>query len=140
MTSMTVTSPDSFSAVLGTVLLVQLLDVPQAHVASAAGIDREVDQTLEEFRKPDGADAFLGIAIGALVFPKVCKAPIGLGVEYGEGAPRVDGKTVDYCSTAAAPVGFQLGAQSRWWTPNPASWTSNEPAIAVCPLFGSKIQ
>lgn len=113
MTSMTVTRPDSFLALLGTVLLVLLLHTPPAHAASAAEIDREVDQALAEFRKIDGADAFLGIAKGVLVFPKVYKAGIGLGGEYGEGALRVDSKTVDYYSTAAASVGFQLGAQAK---------------------------
>ncbi len=113
MSSMTVTRPDSFLALLGTVLLVVLLHAPPAHAASAAEIDREVDRALEEFRKIDGADAFLAIAKGVLVFPKVYKAGIGLGGEYGEGALRVDGKTVDYYSTAAASVGFQLGAQAK---------------------------
>jgi lipid-binding SYLF domain-containing protein len=48
-----------------------------------------------------------------LVFPSVFKAGIGIGGEYGEGALRIRGKTVDYYSTAAASIGFQLGAQSK---------------------------
>jgi len=48
-----------------------------------------------------------------LVFPSVIKAGIGIGGEYGEGALRVAGKTVDYYNTAAASIGFQLGAQSK---------------------------
>ena len=48
-----------------------------------------------------------------LVFPAVFKAGIGLGGEYGEGALRVKGKTVDYYSTAAASLGLQLGAQKK---------------------------
>jgi lipid-binding SYLF domain-containing protein len=98
---------------LGTALLVLLLAAPGAHAASAAEIDREVDDALVAFRKIEGADAFLGIAKGVLVFPKVYKAGIGVGGEYGEGALRVDGKTVDYYSTAAASIGFQLGAQAK---------------------------
>ncbi|MGB9128077.1 MAG: YSC84-related protein [Thiobacillus sp.] len=81
--------------------------------ASAAEIDQEVDRALQAFRKIDGASAFLGIAKGVLVFPKVYKAGIGIGGEYGEGALRVGGKTVDYYSTAAASIGFQLGAQAK---------------------------
>jgi lipid-binding SYLF domain-containing protein len=83
------------------------------HAASAAEIDQEVDRALQAFRKIDGAGAFLGIAKGVLVFPKVYKAGIGVGGEYGEGALRVGGKTVDYYSTAAASIGFQLGAQAK---------------------------
>jgi len=43
----------------------------------------------------------------------VIKAGIGLGGEYGEGALRVKGKTVDYYNTAAGSLGFQLGAQKK---------------------------
>ena len=63
--------------------------------------------------QPACTNAYLGIAKGVLVFPKVYKAGFGLGGEYGEGALRVDGKTVDYYSTAAASIGFQLGAQAK---------------------------
>lgn len=113
MISMTMTRPASIAAVLGALLLALLLSARPAHAASAAEIDREVDQALAEFRKIDGAGAFLGIAKGVLVFPKVYKAGIGVGGEYGEGALRVGGKTVDYYSTAAASFGFQLGAQAK---------------------------
>ena len=94
-------------------LCMALFAAPAAHAASAAEIDREVDEALVEFEKIDGAKAFLGIAKGMLVFPKVYKAGIGIGGEYGEGALRIGGKTVDYYSTAAASVGFQLGAQAK---------------------------
>ncbi len=36
-----------------------------------------------------------------------------IGGEYGEGALRIHNKTVEYYSTAAASIGFQLGAQSK---------------------------
>ena len=39
---------------------------------------------------------------GVLVFPEVIKAGIGIGGEYGEGALLLDGKTVDYYSTAVS--------------------------------------
>jgi len=48
-----------------------------------------------------------------LVFPSIKKAGIGVGGEYGEGALRIGGRTVAYYSTAAASIGFQLGAQAR---------------------------
>jgi len=84
-----------------------------ALAASAAEIDVDVNKALEAFQKIEGAHAFLGIAKGVLVFPKVYKAGIGVGGEYGEGALRIGGKTVDYYSTAAASIGFQLGAQAK---------------------------
>lgn len=93
--------------------LLALFQAAPARAASAAEIDIEVNQALEAFQKIDGARAFLGIAKGVLVFPTVYKAGIGIGGEYGEGALRIGGATVDYYSTAAASVGFQLGAQAK---------------------------
>ncbi len=85
-----------------------------AVAASAAEIDIGVNGTLKRFRKEvTGGDEFLTKASGVLVFPAVYKAGIGIGGEYGEGALRIDGKTVTYYSTAAASIGFQLGAQAK---------------------------
>ena len=47
------------------------------------------------------------------MFPNVYKAGFGIGGEYGEGALRIGGKTVDYYSTVAGSFGFQLGAQKK---------------------------
>lgn len=95
------------------ILLLTFGAVP-AFAASAAEIDIEVNNTLSRFTKEvAGADNFLKSAKGALVFPKVYKAGIGIGGEYGEGALRIGGTTADYYSTAAASFGFQLGAQAK---------------------------
>jgi len=81
---------------------------------TAKEIDAGVDESLKKFYKMVGAAKDLGDkAAGILVFPSVIKAGIGIGGEYGEGALRVKDKTVDYYSTAAASIGFQLGAQSK---------------------------
>jgi len=103
----------SVPALVLTALLALFLASPLAHAASAAEIDSEVNQALKDFQKIEGAKAYLSIAKGVLVFPKVYKAGIGVGGEYGEGALRVGGKTVAYYSTAAASIGFQLGAQAK---------------------------
>jgi len=85
-----------------------------AHAASAEVIDVKVSEALERFREEvDGAERFLSAAEGALVFPDVVKAGIGIGGEYGEGALRVGGETAAYYSTAGASVGFQFGVQSK---------------------------
>lgn len=90
------------------------LGAAPARAASSAEIDAGVDHTLARFTKEvAGAEAFLKSAKGVLVFPKVYKAGIGIGGEYGEGALRVDGRSVDYYSTAAASVGYQLGGQVK---------------------------
>lgn len=82
--------------------------------ASGQEINIKVDAALKRFESEiGGAEAFLKEAKGVLVFPGVIKAGIGIGGEYGEGALRIAGKTVEYYSTAAASIGLQLGAQSR---------------------------
>ena len=88
--------------------------IDSAAAASAKEIDIKVDATLERFgNEVSSGKAFLKNAQGVLVFPSVIKAGFGIGGEYGEGALRIAGKTVDYYSTAAASIGFQLGAQSK---------------------------
>jgi len=95
-------------------LLSGLASAGQALAKSAAEIDIGVQETLKQFRSEvKGGSKFLSRASGVLVFPSVIKAGFGIGGEYGEGALRVGGKTVDYYNTAAASIGFQIGAQSK---------------------------
>ena len=82
--------------------------------ASKRVIDVEVEEALERFYKEvGGAKKFTSISEGMLVFPSVIKAGFGIGGEYGEGALLIKGKTVEYYSTAAASIGFQIGAQTK---------------------------
>ena len=82
--------------------------------ADAREIDVSVDVALERFHKEvSGSAELLAKADGYLVFPKVVKAGLGIGGEYGEGALRIGGKTTAYYSTAAASIGLQLGVQQK---------------------------
>ena len=81
---------------------------------SAYEIDAGVNETLDRFfYNVRGARELAHKAVGILVFPSVVKAGFGIGGEYGEGALRVRGKTVDYYNTVSASFGFQLGVQER---------------------------
>ena len=96
-------------------LLAALSIVSQpAEAATKQQIETGADRALERFYQEvsDGKN-LVKKAKGVLVFPAVFKAGIGLGGEYGEGALQIKGKTVDYYSTAAASVGFQLGLQKK---------------------------
>ena len=85
-----------------------------SYAATAQEIDVSVDVALERFQKEvAGANEFLKSAKGVLVFPSVYKAGFVFGGEYGEGALRIGGKTVDYYSTVAGSWGLQLGAQKK---------------------------
>ena len=96
------------------VFLVPFIFTANAMAATAQEIDAKVDATLKIFRaQVPGADQYLSVAKGVLVFPSVFRAGVGIGGEYGEGALRINGKTVEYWSTASASIGFTFGAQSK---------------------------
>ncbi len=82
--------------------------------ATAGELDSRADVTLHRFYEHvrDG-EKLVKNAKGVLIFPAVYKAGIGLGGEYGEGVLRIKGKKVDYYSTAAGSIGFQLGVQKK---------------------------
>jgi lipid-binding SYLF domain-containing protein len=85
-----------------------------ALAASREEIDANVQEAIGNFYKQTSAGKRLAQkAAGMLVFPEVIKAGIGIGGEYGEGALLIKGKTAAYYSTAAASIGFQLGAQVK---------------------------
>ncbi len=95
-------------------LTVLTFSLNTAQAASSVEIDIEVEAAIKKFKaEVGGADKFLAKAEGVLVFPDVVKAGFGIGGEYGEGALLIKGKTVDYYSTAAASIGFQLGVQFK---------------------------
>jgi lipid-binding SYLF domain-containing protein len=82
--------------------------------ASAVEIDAKADSALKMFYEKVGPARELSAkAKGILIFPDVIKAGFGIGGEYGEGALRINGKTVEYYNTAAASIGLQLGAQEK---------------------------
>lgn len=80
----------------------------------AEKIDARVNETLERFYKQvkDGRTVAKD-AKGLLVLPNVGKGAFIIGAEYGRGALRVGGKTVDYYSMATGSIGFQIGGQAK---------------------------
>jgi lipid-binding SYLF domain-containing protein len=100
---------------VGALALAALALRPDDAVAkTAAEIDAGVDATLADFKANySAAQPLLNDAKGVLVFPTITSGAIGIGAEYGEGALRVGGKTVDYYSAAAGSIGLQLGGQQR---------------------------
>ena len=66
---------------IGVVSVAALFVTGTASAASAAKIDREVTKTLELFAEEvKGAEEFLNKSAGYLVFPKVYKVGVGVGV------------------------------------------------------------
>ncbi len=95
-------------------LIAGILMTQISYADSAREIDVSVNIALERFNEDvKGADEFVKIAKGLLVLPNVIKAGFVIGGEYGEGALRVNGETVDYYNIAAASFGFQIGAEKK---------------------------
>ena len=93
--------------------LLSLFWIEAARAASAEEIDRKVDLALDRLKDETRGGIEFFKAKGVLIFPRVLKAGFIVGGEYGVGALRIDGKTVDYYSLASGSVGFQVGAQQR---------------------------
>ena len=98
----------------GSGMVLDLFLPNSSDAATSKEIDVSVGVAIDRFHKEVlGSEELVKKSNGILVFPKVYKAGFGIGGEYGEGALRIDGKTVDYYNTAAASIGFQLGAQVK---------------------------
>jgi lipid-binding SYLF domain-containing protein len=95
-------------------LFALVLAVPAVEAAGARTIDRRSDEALRVLTtdKPQLA-ALLDRAAGYIVFPRIYKAGMGLGGEYGEGVLRAGGRSEAYYNIVSGSVGFQLGVQRR---------------------------
>ena len=81
---------------------------------TAREIDVSVDVAIERFHKQIiGAKELIKASKGMLVMPNVVKGAFIIGGEYGEGALRIDGKTVDYYNTISGSIGFQIGGEAK---------------------------
>lgn len=98
-------------------LLTLCLLLTTTQVASAASrqeIEARANAALQRlYEQAPEARELMAAAEGVLIFPRVYKAGFGVGGEYGEGVLRIGGNSVAYYSTAAASIGFQLGAQAK---------------------------
>jgi lipid-binding SYLF domain-containing protein len=100
------------SFIASMILLLSFFLAEVSYAKTAKQINAEVNAALKLFPKHvKGGKEFLNAAKGVLVIPNIIKAGLGVGGEYGEGALRIGGKTVEYYSLAAGSVGFQIGAQ-----------------------------
>jgi lipid-binding SYLF domain-containing protein len=80
---------------------------------SAATLRSDGQKTLHSlYAKVPAAKAIGGKASAVLVFPKVTKAGLGIGGQYGEGVLLKGGKPVAYYNTAGVSTGLQAGAQT----------------------------
>lgn len=84
------------------------------HAKTAKEIDASVDVAIQRFyAQVKGANEFVKASKGMLVLPNVVKGAFIIGGEYGEGALRVGGKSVDYYNTVSGSIGLQIGGEAK---------------------------
>jgi lipid-binding SYLF domain-containing protein len=107
---------NGWKIVLAGIMATMLAGLPalSLHAATAKEINVGVDAALALFSKQvKGSQAYLDAAKGILVIPRLAQSGLIVGGEYGEGALRIGGKTVNYYSLAAATLGVQAGVQEK---------------------------
>jgi lipid-binding SYLF domain-containing protein len=84
----------------------------EAGKTAAAELSRDADASLKQlYANVPLAKALGPKAHAILVFPKVTKAGLGVGGQYGEGALLQKGKAIAYYNTTGASFGLQAGVQ-----------------------------
>ena len=77
-------------------------------------IDASIESALERFSEEvQGSQGYLDGARGILVIPRMIKAGVVLGMEYGEGALIVDDIKVQYYRAFSTSLGIQLGVGAK---------------------------
>ena len=102
---------------LGVFLLILVISAflaVNSSAKTAKEIDASVNVAIKRFYKQvAGAEEFVKASKGMLVMPNVVKGAFIIGGEYGEGAMRIGGKTVDYYNTVSGSIGLQIGGGSK---------------------------
>ncbi len=81
---------------------------------STLEIDAAIESAIDRFTNEiQGAQTYLDGARGILVIPKMIKAGLVLGMEYGEGALVVDNIKVQYYRAFSGSLGLQVGVGSK---------------------------
>ena len=81
---------------------------------SIVEIDAAIESSLNRFTTEiQGGDSYLEGARGILVIPRMWKAGVLLGFEFGEGALIVDGIKIQYYKALTTSVGLQIGVGSK---------------------------
>ena len=82
--------------------------------ASASEIDKDANIALTMLKEEiSDSNLIIDQAYGYLVFPRIVKVGVGVGIETGEGVLRINDISIDYYRLSSGSLGFQLGAQAK---------------------------
>jgi lipid-binding SYLF domain-containing protein len=89
-----------------------LLAAGPASAASRAALERDARNVYQKLiARVPAAKSLSKDAVAVLVFPKITKAGLMIGGQYGDGVLFREGKVAGYYNTAGASYGLQAGAQ-----------------------------
>jgi lipid-binding SYLF domain-containing protein len=109
-------------------LLVALLVPAGAIAADRSALTSEARNALQRLTSSvPAAKALSGSAVAVVVFPKVTKAGLGVGGQYGDGVLFKGGQPIGYYNTSGASFGLQAGAQTYGY----AMFLMNDQAVAA---------
>ena len=107
--------------------LLALALVP-ALAADRSALERDARKARDKLlASVPAAKTLSGSAAAVLVFPKVTKAGLGIGGQYGDGVLFKGGKAAGYFNTSGASYGLQAGAQTYGY----AMFLMNDKAVAA---------
>ncbi len=116
------------SKVLLTAAFVSSLLPVTAWAADRAALERDARAALQKLTNTvPAAKSLSSSATAVLVFPKVTKAGLGVGGQYGDGVLFRQGKVAGYYNTSGASFGLQAGAQQFGY----AMFMMNDKAVSA---------
>jgi lipid-binding SYLF domain-containing protein len=99
-----------------------------APAADRAALERDARAALQKLAASvPAAKSLSGSATAVLVFPKITKAGLGIGAQYGDGVLFRGGKVAGFYNTKGASYGLQAGAQQFGY----AMFLMNEKAVGA---------
>jgi lipid-binding SYLF domain-containing protein len=96
--------------------------------ADRVALERDARAALQKLTSSvPAAKSLSGTATAVLVFPKITKAGLGIGGQYGDGVLFKSGKAVSFYNTSGASYGLQVGAQQFGY----AMFLMNDKAVGA---------
>jgi lipid-binding SYLF domain-containing protein len=117
-----------FSALLRLAALALVLLSGFASAADRGALERDARAALQKLTSTvPAAKSLSGSAKAVLVFPKITKAGLGVGGQYGDGVLFKGGKVAGYYNNSGASFGLQAGAQQFGY----AMFMMNDKALSA---------
>lgn len=112
-----------------TLVLASLLAPLGVHAADRSALERDARTALRKLTSTaPAAKSLSASAVAVVVFPKITKAGLVVGGQYGDGVLFAkDGKVLGHYNTSGASYGLQAGAQQYGY----AMFLMNEQALAA---------